>query len=295
MEPTRSRDISTDGYGRRAVRILVPLVLLLFGSSCKNLNVFSLDDDSRLGAEAYAKALGDTPRITHGPAWRQVKRVTDCLVAAARERNPGVAGAFDWEVRLLDDADTVNAYCLPGGKMAVYSAILPVAGDDAGLATVLGHEIAHATLRHGTERLTRSLGLELVLALALGEGDEETWRMATNLLLTLPHGRSQELEADRRGLFYMAAAGYDPRAAVGFWSRMASLGGAAPEFLSTHPSDEHRMRALKEALPEALALWESVHVVSYRIPQTLSWKWFMVFLPSLNTISDGTFPGRLPA
>ena len=272
------------------------LVLVLFASSCQNLNVFSLNDDSRLGSQAYAETLGETPLITSGPAWQQVKRVTDDLVQAARQRDPGVADSFSWEVRLLADDETINAYCLPGGKMAVYSGILPVALDDAGLATVLGHEIAHATLRHGTERLTESLGLELVLALALGDGDAETWRLATSLLLTLPHGREAELEADRRGLLYMAAAGYDPRAAALFWGRMAKAGGSAPpEFLSTHPSDEHRIKAIEAALPEALAIWEEARTISCRIPHLLMRQTVSAFLRHPDAVFDGIFPGRLPA
>ncbi len=288
----RGREIMWGGW----VSTWAGLALLLLATSCQNMNVFSIADDSRLGAEAYGAALGETPHITSGPAWSQVKRVTERLVEAALARDPGVAEAFEWEVRLLDDDETINAYCLPGGKMAVYSGILPVAGDDAGLATVLGHEIAHATLRHGTERLTESLGIELVLALALGEGDAETWRLAAGLLLTLPHGRDAELEADRRGLLYMADAGFDPRAAVGFWGRMAAQGGSSPpEFLSTHPSDEHRIQALEAALPEALALWEKAREISCRIPHLLMRQLVSAVLRHPNAVFGGTFPGRLPA
>ena len=140
--------------------------------------------------------------------------------------------------------------------MAVYTGILPFTQSDEGLAVVMAHEIGHAVARHGSERMTQSMGLELALQLA--QGYQQSWVQyapaAANLLLFMPFGRSQELEADHIGLMYMARAGYDPREAEHFWTRMAAgKSGAPPEFLSTHPSDEHRIQQIRDLLPEALA------------------------------------------
>jgi predicted Zn-dependent protease len=162
-------------------------------------------------------------------------------------------GAFEWEAKLVKDDATANAWCLPGGKMAVYTGILPYTQDDTGLAVVMAHEIGHAVARHGAERMTHSLGVESMLALAGGEGWSQYLGTAANLLVFMPWGRKQELEADHIGLIYMARAGYDPREAELFWQRMSEgKGGGPPEFLSTHPSDETRIKQIRDLLPEAL-------------------------------------------
>jgi predicted Zn-dependent protease len=167
---------------------------------------------------------------------------------------------YRWEYRLVDSKE-VNAWCMPGGKIVVYTGILPLAKTEAGLATVMGHEVAHALLNHGQQRMSagllRQLGA-LGVSLFFSDESEETQELAMTaysagsaLFGTLPFSRAHENEADYYGLILMAIAGYDPDESVPFWERMASQGGGMPEFLSTHPSDETRVKQLREWIPEA--------------------------------------------
>ncbi len=192
------------------------------------------------------------------------RRIADAVERYLREHGRGdqVAG-YAWEFHLIE-SDEVNAWAMPGGKVVVYTGLLPLCRDDTGLAVVLGHEVAHAVARHGAERMSQALLAELggaVLDEALRDRPEETrraWMSAYAVGATygalLPFSRTQESEADRLGLVFMAMAGYDPRAAVDFWTRMARAGGgqAPPEFMSTHPSDARRIRDIRAHLGEAL-------------------------------------------
>jgi len=217
------------------LRRLAPLVIACAGAACQGANFYSVYDDVAMGAQAFDEVKATENVIHSGPAYEQVQRVTSRIVESAIEIDPEISNLFAWEVVVLGDDATVNAFCLPGGKMAVYTGILPVAGSDAGLAVVIGHEIAHATRRHGTQRATHSvlteIGIEIFTEGADFSTDEEERELATILAevgLGLPFSRDHELEADRVGLIYMAAAGYDPREAVGFWQRMSAGGGGAP-------------------------------------------------------------------
>jgi predicted Zn-dependent protease len=217
-------------------------------------NLLPIEDDMELGAQAYADTLAEVRLADGHPQAAMVRGVVDRLVPVAQAHLPVV---FDWEVHVIDDPQTVNAWCMPGGKMAVYTGILPVTRDETGLAVVMGHEIGHAIARHGTERMTQQVGAQLVLDYIAGDYSELASE-AAQLLVFLPWGRSQELEADHIGLMLMADAGYDPREAVGFWQRMAAAsGGAPPEFLSTHPSDTTRIEQLAELMPEALERYQA--------------------------------------
>lgn len=217
-------------------------------------NLVPVEQDRDLGAQAYADMLAGAPVADQHPEAAQVREVVERLVAVAQRDVPV---AFDWEVHLIDDPAMVNAWCLPGGKMAVYSGILPATENANGLAVVMGHEIAHAVARHGTERMTQQLGIQTVLAYAAGDYADLAGQVAA-LGVFLPWGRMQELEADEIGLVYMARAGYDPREAVEFWKRMNALGGAAPpEWLSTHPSHARRIEDLEAQMPRAMAEYEA--------------------------------------
>lgn len=253
------------GFYRRAAAWLAPLALVTLADCSsvavtgrKQFNAFSVDQDKQLGAQAYAEVIGQSKLKDSGPEYAQVKRVTDRLIAVADD--PG----FEWEVHVINDPATVNAWCMPGGKMAVYTGILPVTGDDTGLAVVMAHEIGHAIARHGTERMSTeqltSVGLQLLGGVSETAAKyQEMIGLATNVFAFMPWGRKQELEADHIGLIYMAKAGYDPRKAVEFWQRMAAQsGGAPPEFLSTHPSDETRIAQIQELLPDAMAEYQQV-------------------------------------
>ena len=240
-------------------------LLALSCAACQGTNFYTVNDDVVMGAQAFDEVKSTEDLILSGPQFRQVQRVTERLVEAARLVDPKIAEIFDWEVCVVDNDEMINAFCLPGGKMAVYTGILPVAGSDAGLAVVLGHEIAHATRRHGTQRVTQGaltqLGIE-VFTQNVEISDDETERETATILaqigLGLPFSRDHELEADSVGLIYMATAGYDPREAIGFWQRMSSKGSSdTPEWLSTHPSDSNRIRQIRQMLPEVMPLYEA--------------------------------------
>ena len=176
---------------------------------------------------------------------------------------------YNWEFNLVESPD-VNAWCMPGGKVVVYTGILPIAQDEAGLAVVMGHEIAHALAEHGNERMSQGLIAQMggmALAKALEEKPERTqqlWMtafgMGAQLGVILPYSRLHESEADHLGLIFMAMAGYDPNEAVGFWERMAQMKGgkAPPEFISTHPSDETRIRNIKALIPKAMQYYRKL-------------------------------------
>ncbi|MCF8119950.1 MAG: M48 family metallopeptidase [Deltaproteobacteria bacterium] len=174
---------------------------------------------------------------------------------------------FRWEFNLVE-SEEVNAWCMPGGKVVVYEGILPITQNEAGLAVVMGHEIAHAIARHGQERMSQGLlvqtgGLALSAALATKPETTRTLWMAAfgvgaSVGVILPYSRLHENEADHLGLIFMAMAGYDPHTAVRFWERMAEQkkGGAPPEFLSTHPADESRIQKIKAQIPDAMRYYK---------------------------------------
>lgn len=169
---------------------------------------------------------------------------------------------YEWEFNLVEDKN-VNAWCMPGGKVVVYTGILPVTKDENGLAVVMGHEIAHAIAEHGNERMSQELLRQLggvALTVALKDNPEETRNMwlaayglGSEIGVMLPYSRMHESEADHMGLIFMAMAGYNPQEVPEFWKRMAKKGGASPpEFLSTHPSSETRISNLEAWMPEAM-------------------------------------------
>lgn len=173
---------------------------------------------------------------------------------------------FDWEFNLVDDP-TINAWCMPGGKVVFYTGIMPLCKDEVGVAVVMGHEVAHAIANHGNERMSQGLAVQMggvALAVALNDKPAETqalfmgaYGVGTTVGAVLPFSRLHESEADHMGLIFMAMAGYDPRKAPEFWERMAALGGGKqPELLSTHPSDETRIRKLNEHMEEAMKYYK---------------------------------------
>jgi predicted Zn-dependent protease len=179
------------------------------------------------------------------------------------QEKKSVLEGYAWEFNTIDDEKVINAWCMPGGKVVVYTGLLPVTQNETALAIVMGHEIAHSIAKHGNERMSQAMvqqmgGMALEVALAQKPQETQDIFMATygigsDLGAMLPWSRQQETEADQYGLIFSAMAGYDPREAIPFWQRMSTAGGASPpEFLSTHPSDETRMRKLKQFMPEAL-------------------------------------------
>jgi len=212
----------------------------------------------QLGSEQYAKTLRQyrAQIVSSGPAYARVQRVAKRIETVAGRDKPD----FVWRVTLLRKNEA-NAYCLPGGKIVVYTGILPLTRNDAGLATVLGHEVAHATAEHAAERIERQHLTKVAAAIIAGGVAVTPGQYVRVIALlgvggaaaSLPFSRSQESEADHIGLVYMARAGYDPDEAVAFWKRMlrASKGKEPPEFVSDHPSTERRVQQVEEWLPEA--------------------------------------------
>lgn len=255
---TRVRKSPRARWRDRLSRVALPASLLLI-SSC---NVFSIEQDSELGLQAYNEIIAAQPIATAGPAFDMAHRVTDRLVAAARHYDPQMVDAFTWEVSVIQADDTVNAFALPGGKMAVYTGILPVAQGETGLAVVMGHEIAHVIERHGTKALSKRLTVSVLLSVVL-DGDDVALGLVIAELGHLKFGREAELEADRKGLRYMARAGYDPREAVNFWQRMADLsgGGNTPAIFSTHPATRERIEQIRSLLPEVIPIYEASQAI----------------------------------
>jgi len=232
---------------------------------------FSLVGDSEINtsaAQSYKQLLTDpqTTLISGTRDAESVKRVGNKLSVAIenylKQNGYGDQYSFNWEFNLIQSKE-VNAWCMPGGKVAVYSGILPITMDDAGLATVMGHEIGHAIARHSAERISQQMAAQAggaVVGAATSDKSQTTQTVVNELygvggqLVLLKYSRNQESEADRLGLIFMAMAGYDPNYAVLFWQRMAAQnkGGAPPEFLSTHPADATRIQAIKNSIPEAM-------------------------------------------
>ena len=218
--------------------------------------------EMQLGASTYLSML-ETEKISKNKHYaRAVTRVGQRIAAVSHAPN------LRWRYTVFHNDRQVNAFALPGGKIGVYTGMMPVAKTDAGLATVMAHEVAHATARHGGERISLGLLLEMgsaALASAMKKKDKKTtnrvlaaYGVGTALVVALPFSRKQEAEADRIGLIYMAKAGYDPREAIPFWERMGAAGrGAPPEFLSTHPGYRTRIKNLRRWMPEAMEYYEN--------------------------------------
>ncbi len=260
----------------KRLRVLSAVALSAVLLSCAQVPItgrsqLSLVDDSALqqeAAQAYRQFLSDpsTRVITNSTDAQRVKNVGNRLATAInrymRANGYGDRYNYNYEFNLVQ-SNEINAWCMPGGKVAIYSGILPVTRDDAGLATVMGHEIAHAIAQHASERYSQTALAQAgggLLGAAVGGRSEATQQVIGQLygiggqLALLKYSRNQESEADRLGLIFMAMAGYNPDNAVAFWQRMAAAkqgSGAPPEFLSSHPSDETRIQAIQNLLPEA--------------------------------------------
>jgi predicted Zn-dependent protease len=265
------------GEMRRGTLKLLPiglvavLILFQFLSAEKFINPetgekhrvgMSERQEAVLGLQSYQQVLQQSDTVDSGPEYELVRRVAQRLAAATGSS----AKNFDWQVSLIRN-EQVNAFCLPGGKIVVFTGILPVCRTEAGLAAVMGHEMAHATSRHGSQRVfqqniaqTALLGAQM----SLSDMSYEQQRAIMGALgvgaqygVLMPFGREHENEADYIGLLYMARAGYDPHEAVDFWERMSKAGGdQPPEFLSTHPSHGTRIERLRQNLPKAMAEYE---------------------------------------
>ncbi|GEQ96548.1 peptidase M48 [Iodidimonas gelatinilytica] len=224
-------------------------------SGRRQLILVSPEQSTALGLEAYQQIKQQTPIVTGTQEARMVERVGEAISKVVE----GAEG-FEWEFTLFRD-ETPNAFALPGGKVGVNTGLFDVAKTEAQLAAVLGHEIGHVMARHSAERMSRDMATQLGLSvLGAATQSQEMVGLVSNaatLGVSLPFNRSQESEADRIGLIYMAKAGYDPRAAVDLWANFAAVGGERPpKFLSTHPLPEDRIERIKKHLPEALVFYK---------------------------------------
>lgn len=226
----------------------------------------------QMSADAYKQVLDSVPLSENAQQVGMIKRVGDKIKVAVEKymSDNGFSDqleGFDWEFNLIANDTMVNAWAMPGGKVAFYTGILPICQNDLGVAVVMGHEVAHAIAKHGQERMNQTYMKQVGLsigAVALGQDPTMSQRLVfqaiglgTDLAL-LKYSRTHESEADELGLTFMAIAGYDPREAPKFWERMsAGSGEGPPEFLSTHPSHETRIQRLNDALPKALEYYEA--------------------------------------
>lgn len=272
--------------GVRWVTCIVWLILIggppLVLSGCETnpytgrsqLLMTSVSEEVQLGAQAYQQVKND-PKVRLSQDPREidpVKRVAARIIEAAkRSKYAEMAKQFQWEVTVIKDDKTMNAFALPGGKIAVYTGIFPVAKTEAGLAAVLGHEVTHALARHGAERMSQgeltNAALQVIGAAAgasgmnpmLSQGAMAALGAGAQVGVLLPFSRAHESEADYIGILLAADAGYDPRESVHLWERMEQLsgGGGPSEFLSTHPGHETRIAQLKKWMPEAMKIYQT--------------------------------------
>ena len=264
-------------------KIFSLLILASFFSGCsenlvtgrKQLSLVSEAELQTMATQEYNTFLNKNKVVsssTNRDA-EMVRRVGNRIAAAIKtyydgKGQPSVLEGYKWEFNLVDNKE-VNAWCMPGGKVVVYTGLLPITQNEAALAIVLGHEITHAVAQHGSERMSQGLLQQLggaALQIALANKPAET----QNLFMTaygvgstvgglLPFSRKEESEADKYGLFFSAMAGYNPQEAIPFWERMAAAGGAKPpEFLSSHPSDANRIANLKALMPEAMKYYRPI-------------------------------------
>jgi len=239
--------------------------------------LLSESQEIQMGLVAFQDVLKKEKLSTNTKYNSSVTRVGKRIAIASGKTN------YQWEYKVIDSDDTINAFALPGGKIAVYTGILTVAETDAGLATVMGHEVAHATARHGGERMSIGILAQIGavgLNVALRNKDPQVisavnsaFGVGVTLGGILPFNRKQESEADRIGLVYMARAGYDPRESVNFWKRMADANKgkpSPPEFLSTHPSYGTRVKNLNRWMPEAIGIYyKSNKAQNYQIAKSI--------------------------
>lgn len=246
-------------------------------TSCKRVAVtgrsqLSLVPESQMismSSEQYAQVIQKGPLSTNVTQAAMIKRVGNTIKTAVEKymaeqgRSKELEG-YNWEFNLIQNDSTVNAWCMPGGKVAFYTGILPVCIDENGIAVVMGHEVAHAIAHHGNERMSQGIVEQAggqVASVMLANKSPLTQQLFQTAYgagaqygVILPFSRKHESEADKMGLVFMAMAGYDPHQAIEFWKRMttAMAGQAPPEFMSTHPSDARRVADLEAFLPEAL-------------------------------------------
>lgn len=262
------------------IHLVVLLSIISLISGCSQVEItgrkrINLMPDSMMNSmsfQNYGEFLSSHKLSTNTQQTQMVKRVGSRIQNAVEKycSDNGIQNklkGYEWEFNLVEDPN-VNAWCMPGGKVVVYTGLLPVTQTESGLAVVMGHEIAHAFAKHGAERMTQELGVEITgmaLSKVLEERSEQTqsifmaaYGLGSQVGILLPYSREHEEEADHLGLVFMAMAGYDPHEAVTFWERMAAANsGSQPlQILSTHPTNASRIRNIRSLLPEAMTYYK---------------------------------------
>mgnify|MGYP006301828131 CR=1 FL=1 len=268
------------------MKILKKNLVVLFGClffiiSCstvpitgrQQLNIIPTSTMLQMSYQQYEQFLNQHQISNDASEVRMVKTVGSKIAQAVEQyfRQNNMAEQIDnyeWEFNLIE-SEEVNAFAMPGGKVVVYSGILPIARNRTGLAVIIGHEIAHVVAEHGNERMSHGLATQMggmALSAALSSQPQQTRELfmtafgaGAQIGFMLPYSRLQESEADHLGLIFMAMAGYDPRAAIDFWQRMQQKkgGGSTPEFLSTHPSDQSRIQNIRELIPKVMPYYRA--------------------------------------
>jgi len=259
---------------------LILILICIYGCSSvpitgrQQLNLVSDQEVLSLSLQEYSDYIKTAKKSTDKAATTLVtnvgRKIADAVEAYYKYTGmESLLSNYSWEFNLIDDPQ-VNAFCMPGGKIVVYSGILPVTGDEVGLAVVVGHEVAHAVAKHANERMSQQMlaqygaaGLGAILSKSSSSVKtigQSVYGLGAQYGVMLPFNRKQETEADHLGLIFMAIAGYSPEAAVPFWQRMSQQGsgGAVPEFMSTHPSDNTRIANIQKSLPEAMEYYNSI-------------------------------------
>jgi len=249
-----------------ALTVVVAACATVPGTERSQLLLLSPSDEVQLGRQAFQQVREDLDLLESGPRKEQVERIgRDIVRVAAGQLAQRGFDDLDWEFHVAD-SDQVNAFVLPAGKVVFYTGLLDLAESDDEVAAVMGHEVAHVIARHAGERMSQNVLITTGLGaaqIALGGEDAGTRRatmaalgLGATIGVQLPFSRKHEAEADEIGLFLTARAGYDPRAAISFWERMAEDGGdRPPEFLSTHPGPQNRANRLRELMPEAMRIY----------------------------------------
>lgn len=236
------------------------------GTGRTRVNLISSEQMSHLGRASFEDILARRDVVPDGPEARRVRRIGNDVVASARRLHPGARLPVDWDIVVIRD-ERANAFAVPGGRIGMHTGMITLAGNDAAIAVVLSHEVAHVLAQHAGERLSQGVlvvGGLAVASLALEDQDEASRRrimaglgLGATVGVMLPYSRLHESEADELGLMIAAEAGYDPREAIGLWTRMAREGGRRVEFLSTHPAPQTRIDRLRLLMPEAVARWRT--------------------------------------
>ena len=266
----------------KQLKFVIPVIALMAGifyacstvpiSGRNQLNIIPSSTMLSMSYQQYDEFLGSNKLSSNRQQTEMVRQVGRRIQRSveqyfASNNMSSKLDGYEWTFNLVE-SDEANAWCMPGGKVVIYSGILPITRDEAGLAVVMGHEIAHAVAEHGSERMSQGLLTQLG-GMALSEAIKKEPEQTKALYMTafgigaqygvlLPYSRTHESEADHLGLIFMSMSGYDPNTAVGFWQRMAAnkTGQQPPEFMSTHPSDQTRINDIRSHLPEAMKYYK---------------------------------------